>query len=122
MSMKARFYIYALCYPDGTPFYIGKTGRDVQVRVTQHYAEARVHSNKSIHDQLVIKLQTEQNLSYKVFAWTSDKQLAARLERYLIYTHIKPLTNIIYRHKEGRLDVHSKQGNPDPAKFRRTVI
>jgi hypothetical protein len=76
------FHIYALCRPDGSPFYIGKARekRD-RSRFSEHKVEAR--SGHECHKCHVIR-KYGYKVYYSVLYRTADEQDAYRVERALI--------------------------------------
>ena len=104
--MSERWYIYALCRPDGDSFYFGKT-RNPKKRAETYKAETRarhcsIDVNRDTHYNLLRELDGKWRMS--VLLWTDDKNLASFLEKYLIMRYDGLLTNSFYRHREGRIN------------------
>lgn len=81
-TIKKRYYVYQLCYPNGRPFYIGKgTGK----RITHHRFEARRTDCSCPKCQTIRKLWNE-GLDYtrEIVFWTDDQKEAYAKECELI--------------------------------------
>ncbi len=97
LSVGKPFYVYVLCRPDGSPFYVGK---GVGLRVFDHEAEAR-NTNSLTHKLNLIRSLHRRALQvrYHIDAFFDDETSALAHERDLI-SHIGrhdlkrgPLTN-----------------------------
>ncbi|SDB35695.1 GIY-YIG nuclease family protein [Belnapia rosea] len=87
VSAEARFYVYALGWPDGTPFYVGKGSNSPRIvpRVFQHEAEARTSARRSHKLNILRKLAREgQAPCYAVCGFFYDEFEAHAVERGLI--------------------------------------
>jgi hypothetical protein len=76
------FYVYVLCRPDGSPFYVGK---GVKLRVFQHDAEAR-NSKSLTHKLNVIRSlhRRGHSIGYHIAGFFDDEPSALAHERNLI--------------------------------------
>ncbi|MCO6415904.1 GIY-YIG nuclease family protein [Siccirubricoccus sp. KC 17139] len=92
-----RFYVYVLCEPDGTPFYVGKgIGR----RIFQHEAEAWNTTRVSHKLNLIRRIRREGGeVAYAIDSFFSEEAAAHARERELIAYYGRhdlgrgPLTN-----------------------------
>ena len=87
-SAEARlYYVYALGWPEGTPFYVGKGSNSPGVvpRVFQHEAEARTTARRSHKLNILRKLARESRVPvYAVCGFFDDEFEAHAAERGLI--------------------------------------
>lgn len=82
-SRKARFsYVYTLCYPDGTPFYVGVGTRS---RYASHFSPSAKGENP-MKDNIINKIcsSTGGKVKVNMIAISDDRDNMLELEKYLI--------------------------------------
>jgi hypothetical protein len=78
---SGKYYVYAICYPSGLPFYVGR-GR--KLRVCQHVEETwRLPEErlKAKHRELMALSDANESEWYHFLALVSDPEEAANIER-----------------------------------------
>lgn len=84
-------FVYALCFPDGTPFYIGMSGR--KGRPQRHFLPSSLRAN-SLKNQVIRQIRARgQEVLTKIFAHVNTEQEAKRVEDYLIKYYPAQLAN-----------------------------
>jgi hypothetical protein len=79
-----RHYVYAICYPGGLPFYIGRGHRQ---RVMQHVSELRnipFERWKEKHHEINSLMLANSAEMYAFLALVDDREQAAAIERKLV--------------------------------------
>ncbi len=100
---KPNFYVYALCYPTGLPFYIGV---GYGYRCFAHATETINRSNRwgEKHDVILPMLQSSEGLWYHFLALQPGRDVAAKIEAYWI-------SKLGFRSKGGMLTNSVKPAN-----------
>jgi hypothetical protein len=82
---KKLYYVYALCYPTGLPFYVGMGNNK---RCFQHLNESKVWQASARwnekNDVIYQLLQTNESVWYHFLALVSERLDAAKIEAYWI--------------------------------------
>jgi hypothetical protein len=86
-----RFYVYLLCYPDGTPFYVGKGSGN---RINDHEQDARRGRVGAKYDVIRAIWQSGGQVIKRIIFETSEEQQALAHEQDMIVHYgIANLTN-----------------------------
>jgi hypothetical protein len=100
-TVTKKYFVYALCYPNGAPFYIGKgTGN----RVNFHLKEA---ASGSLSDKsVIIRSITEagDQVKIRVFFESDDEMEVLRYEKKYIFEfeYLYPLCNRVHAKKKDK--------------------
>lgn len=81
-----NYYVYALCYPTGIPFYVGMGNSR---RCFQHVGETRRQASKGVgwsekHDVIALMADTNESVWYHFLAMVPEREKAAEIEAYWI--------------------------------------
>jgi len=111
-----QFYVYALCKPDGTPFYIGK-GRGYRIN---HHFKAR-DLTRNTHKNNVIQKYGVSNIKREILSYFDNEVDAYRCEEFLIkhygrYHDGGVLSNNCKSHWDTPAVLHSKACRAKSAK------
>ena len=108
-QFKNKYYVYALCRPNGIPFYVGK-GKDN--RINDHFANNSLNRSNSRKNLAIKKYGS--HVKREILAYFDSEDSAYEYERFLI-SHYKLQSDggVLYQYSYGNGDTYSSNFSTD---------
>ena len=100
--MEVRTFIYSLSDQEGTPFYVGKTSKLLDVRLSQHLSEARrfmngkLRNHRSKNEKKLLKIiALDFKVEYKILEVVTDTMVNGEYPKNALVAEYIWITKLI---------------------------